>query len=54
VGAILGHAEIAEALVGSKKPLNNITAIRRAAERARDLVDQLLTYGPGVKHAASR
>ncbi|MBV8511597.1 MAG: two-component system VirA-like sensor kinase [Xanthobacteraceae bacterium] len=45
VGAILGHAEMAEALVGSKKPLNNITAIRRAAERARDLVDQLLTYG---------
>ncbi|MBV8745739.1 MAG: two-component system VirA-like sensor kinase [Xanthobacteraceae bacterium] len=45
VGAILGHAEMAEALVGTKKPLHNITAIRRAAERARDLIDQLLTYG---------
>ena len=45
VGAILGHAEMAEALIGTKKPINNITAIRRAAERARDLIDQLLTYG---------
>jgi signal transduction histidine kinase len=45
VGAILGHAEMAEALVGTKRPLHNITAIRRAAERARDLIDQLLTYG---------
>jgi len=45
VGAILGHAEMAETLVGTKKPLHNITAIRRAAERARDLIDQLLTYG---------
>jgi CheY-like chemotaxis protein len=45
VGAILGHAEMAEALVGTKKPLHNISAIRRAAERARDLIDQLLTYG---------
>jgi signal transduction histidine kinase len=45
VGAILGHAEMAEALVGTRKPLHNITAIRRAAERARDLIDQLLTYG---------
>jgi signal transduction histidine kinase len=45
VGAILGHAEMAEALVGTKKPLHNITAIRRAAERARDLIDQLLMYG---------
>ncbi len=45
VGAILGHAEMAESLVGTKKPLHNITAIRRAAERARDLIDQLLTYG---------
>jgi signal transduction histidine kinase len=45
VGAILGHAEMAEALVGTKKPIHNITAIRRAAERARDLIDQLLTYG---------
>jgi hypothetical protein len=46
IGAILGHAEMAETLVGTKKkPLHNITAIRRAAERARDLIDQLLTYG---------
>jgi hypothetical protein len=46
VGAILGHAEMAETLVETKKkPLHNITAIRRAAERARDLIDQLLTYG---------
>jgi CheY-like chemotaxis protein len=36
---------MAETLVGTKKPLHNITAIRRAAERARDLIDQLLTYG---------
>ena len=46
VGAILGHAEMAETLIETKKkPLHNITAIRRAAERARDLIDQLLTYG---------
>jgi len=34
VGAILGHAEMAEALIGTKNPINNITAIRGACPRS--------------------
>ena len=46
VGAILGHAEIAEAQLASGSPsVRNLEEIRRAGERARDLVDQMLTFG---------
>jgi len=46
VGAILGHAEIAEAQLTSDSPsARNLEEIRRAGERARDLVDQMLAFG---------
>jgi signal transduction histidine kinase/ActR/RegA family two-component response regulator len=46
VGAILGHAEIAGAQLASESPsVRNLEEIRRAGERARDLVDQMLTFG---------
>jgi signal transduction histidine kinase len=46
VGAILGHAEIAEAQLASASPsARNLEEIRRAGERARDLVDQMLAFG---------
>jgi nitrogen-specific signal transduction histidine kinase/CheY-like chemotaxis protein len=46
VGAILGHAEIAEAQLASDSPsARNLEEIRRAGERARDLVDQMLAFG---------
>lgn len=46
VGAILGYAEMAEAhLASDSRPARNLGEIRRAGERARDLVDQLLTFG---------
>src|SRR5262249_28947852 len=46
VGAILGHAEMAEAqIVASSRAARNLEAIRRAAERARDLIDQILDFG---------
>jgi signal transduction histidine kinase len=46
VGAILGHAEIAEAqLESDSQSARNLEEIRRAGERARDLVDQMLAFG---------
>jgi len=46
VGAILGHAEIAEAQLAFESPsVRNLEEIRRAGERARDLVDQMLAFG---------
>jgi signal transduction histidine kinase/CheY-like chemotaxis protein len=46
LGAIMGFAEMAEAGVASDSgPARNLGEIRRAGERARDLVDQLLTFG---------
>jgi signal transduction histidine kinase len=46
LGAILGHAEIAEAkLASDNRAARNLDAIRRAGERARDLVDQILAFG---------
>ena len=46
VGAILGHVEIAEAQLSSHSPpARNLEEIRRAGERARDLVDQILAFG---------
>jgi signal transduction histidine kinase len=46
IAAILGYAEIAVAQVASgSRPAHDIAEIRRAGERARDLVDQILTFG---------
>jgi signal transduction histidine kinase/CheY-like chemotaxis protein len=46
VGAILGYAETAEGQLGSdSRPASSLTEIRRAGERARDLVDQILAFG---------
>jgi signal transduction histidine kinase len=46
VGAILGYTEMAEGLMGAdSRPARNLKEIRRAGERARDLVDQMLTFG---------
>jgi signal transduction histidine kinase len=46
LGGILGHSEVIEERFGSDaRLLRNLGAIRRGAERARDLVDQILTFG---------
>jgi signal transduction histidine kinase/CheY-like chemotaxis protein len=46
VGAILGYTEMAEVQVASdSQPARNLKEIRRAGERARDLVDQILAFG---------
>jgi signal transduction histidine kinase/DNA-binding NarL/FixJ family response regulator len=43
VGAILGYTEMAEG--SDSRPASNLGEIRRAGERARDLVDQILAFG---------
>jgi len=46
LGGILGHTEIMEEyLAPDARPQRNLDAIRRGAERARDLVDQILSFG---------
>jgi len=46
VGAILGYTEMAEAqLAADSRPAHNLGEIRRAGERARDLVDRILAFG---------
>ena len=46
LAGILGHTEMVEEhLALEARPRRNLTAIRRGAERARDLVDQILTFG---------
>jgi CheY-like chemotaxis protein len=46
LGGILGHSEVMEEHVGSHARLGrNLGAIRRGAERARDLVEQILVFG---------
>ena len=46
LAGILGHTEMVEEhLAPDARPQRNLTAIRRGAERARDLVDQILTFG---------
>ena len=48
IGAILGYTETAQAYVGpERRSLESLSEIRRAAERARDLVGQILTFGRG-------
>jgi signal transduction histidine kinase len=45
-GAILGYTETAQAQVGPHgRVAASLSEIRRAGERARDLVDQILTFG---------
>ncbi|GJE42775.1 two-component system VirA-like sensor kinase [Methylobacterium soli] len=46
VGAILGYAEMAEERVHPRdRSRPHLSEIRRAGERARDLIDQILTFG---------
>ena len=46
LAGILGHTEmVEEQLALEARTRRNMTAIRRGAERARDLVDQILTFG---------
>jgi signal transduction histidine kinase len=46
IGAILGYSEMAEPqITRGTKPAQHIDEIRRAAERGRDLVDNILTFG---------
>ena len=46
LGGILGHSEVMEEHAGSDTRFaHNLAAIRRGAERARDLVDQMLAFG---------
>lgn len=46
VGAILGYAEMAQAHVRSgTRPAESLMEIRRAGNRARDLIDQILSFG---------
>ena len=46
VGAILGYTEIAEARIAIPDQVSGcVEEIRRAGERARDLVDQILAFG---------
>ncbi|MDQ0392138.1 two-component system VirA-like sensor kinase [Labrys monachus] len=46
LGAILGHAEMAEEQVAARRrPDRHLLAIRTAGMRARDLVDQILSFG---------
>ena len=46
ISAILGYSEMAEPLLTpGTKPAQHIDEIRRAAERGRDLIDNILTFG---------
>jgi signal transduction histidine kinase/CheY-like chemotaxis protein len=46
LGGILGHSEVMEERLGANARLTrHLTSIRGAAERARDLVDQILAFG---------
>jgi signal transduction histidine kinase len=46
IGAILGYSEMVEPqLALGSKPAQHVEEIRRAAERGRDLIDRILTFG---------
>jgi len=46
ISAILGYSEMAEPLLTpGTKPARHVDEIRRAAERGRDLIDNILTFG---------
>jgi signal transduction histidine kinase len=46
IGAILGYSEMAEPqLTPGSKPAQHVDEIRRAAERGRDLIERILTFG---------
>jgi signal transduction histidine kinase/CheY-like chemotaxis protein len=46
IGAILGHTEMQEAEVAAGSRLaHHVDGVRHAALRARDLIDQIMTYG---------
>ncbi|MBR0944276.1 MULTISPECIES: histidine kinase dimerization/phospho-acceptor domain-containing protein [Bradyrhizobium] len=46
LGGILGHTEVMEEHAGSNAPLvRHLSGIRLSAERARDLISQILVFG---------
>jgi signal transduction histidine kinase len=46
LGGIIGHSEVMEENIGSNAKLaHNLSGIRRGADRARDLIDQILLFG---------
>jgi signal transduction histidine kinase/CheY-like chemotaxis protein len=46
IGAILDYTEMADSPIGlGRRPAANLAEIRRVGERARELVDQILTFG---------
>src|SRR5262249_59080822 len=46
IGAVLGYAEMAKPqLLSGSRPAEHIDEIRRAAERGRDLIDSILSFG---------
>jgi signal transduction histidine kinase len=46
IGAILGYSEMVEPqLTPGTNPAQHIDEIRQAAERGRDLIDNILTFG---------
>jgi signal transduction histidine kinase len=46
IGAILGYSEMVEPqLMPGSQPAQHVDEIRRAAERGRDLIDNILTFG---------
>jgi signal transduction histidine kinase len=55
IGAILGYAETAQTYVRpGSRPVESLVEIRRAGERARDLVHQILTFGRRTDTRRSR
>lgn len=55
IGAILGYAETAQTYVRpGSRPVESLVEIRRAGERARDLVHQILTFGRRTDARRSR
>ncbi len=46
IGAILGHTEMQEMQIAPDSRLaRNVAGVRQAAERGRDLIDQIMTFG---------
>jgi signal transduction histidine kinase len=52
LGGIIGHSEVMQENIGSNAKLaHNLSGIRRGADRARDLIDQILLFGRRRRNA---